>query len=111
MNIARFINRHYQIEDLYGEVELVVSQLVEDTISDDLEDRQEALMRLLFLLKEQEEENYTFLLMDKAIGYAFQHIPQHDRAIEDYLKELTGKGQKKTRRKKQTHAKAQGSGN
>jgi hypothetical protein len=107
MSLAKFINRHYQIEDLYGELERAVAQLVEETISDDLKDRQEALMRLLFLLKEQDEENYTFLLMDKALGYAFQHIPHHDRAIESYLDELTGKGQKK-RRKKQSKAEAKG---
>ena len=108
MSIAKFINRHYQIEDLYGEVELAVSQLVEETISDDVEYRQQALMRLLLIIKEQEEENYTLFLLDKALVYAFQHIPQHDRAIKSYLNELTGKG-KKPRRKKQARAKAQGS--
>jgi hypothetical protein len=99
MGIEKFINHHYQIEDLYGELELAVSQLVEDTISDDVDDRQQALMRLLFLIKEQEEENYTFHLLDKAIAYAFQHVPHHKQAVKGYLGELTGKGKKKPRRK------------
>ena len=98
MGIEKFINKVYNVEELFGEVELAVAQLVDTNFSNDEEERPEALMRLLFIMSETDDEQRHFILM-RAISYAFRHVPHYKRALEGYMRELVkGKGRKKKRK-------------
>jgi hypothetical protein len=96
MSISRFINKVYNVDELFGEVEHAVAYLVDPTLSDDEDDRPEALLRLLFLMSETDDAQRDYII-ERAKVYAFQYMPQYERAVKDYLRALTGKGKKKRR--------------
>jgi hypothetical protein len=98
MSIARLLQPEYAAEEAMSVVELAVAQLVDDNFEQDEEGRVKALLRLLFIMSESDDEHRHFVLQ-RAIGYAFQSTPHHARAVNDYLRELKGKGRKRKRRK------------
>ena len=99
MSIARLLQREYAAEEALSVVELAVAQLVDDNFEQDEEGRVKALLRLLFIMSESDDEHRHFVLQ-RAIGYAFQSTPHHARAVKDYLRKLKGKGRKHKRRKR-----------